>query len=266
MTTLRALKQDWEWLGQKDPLWAVCTDPRRQNGRWELTEFFATGEAEIQTVMEHLAALNLVPDLKQSALDFGCGAGRLTRALSMRFDTCVGVDISSTMIGAARQLNQDRNNCKFLVNESERLAEFSSGSIGFIYSSIVLQHIEPQYVVSYLREFARLLKPDGVLVFQMPSHRKVWMSYARERLQLVSRLRRLWELFGIVPPDPRNRMRMNCLDERTIRQVLLSARCTVRQVSLTNSCDPDFNGSLHYLAKEPDAGYISKQYVALRTP
>jgi hypothetical protein len=33
----------------------------------------------------------------------------------------------------------------------------------------VLQHIEPRFVQGYLLEFLRILKPQGVLVFQLPS-------------------------------------------------------------------------------------------------
>ena len=41
----------------------------------------------------------------------------------------------------------------------------------FIYSRIVLQHVNSRYAVrSYLSEFARVLAPGGLLVFQLPSH------------------------------------------------------------------------------------------------
>ena len=34
---------------------------------------------------------------------------------------------------------------------------------------VVLQHMKPEFAKAYLREFARILKPNGVLVFQLPS-------------------------------------------------------------------------------------------------
>lgn len=37
------------------------------------------------------------------ALDFGCGVGRLTRALAAFFDRATGVDISSSMIEEAKK-------------------------------------------------------------------------------------------------------------------------------------------------------------------
>ena len=59
----------------------------------------------------------------------------------------------------------------FILNERADLRMFESASFGFIYSNIVLQHIEPRDQRSYLKEFVRVLTPRGVLVFQLPSDR-----------------------------------------------------------------------------------------------
>jgi hypothetical protein len=45
------MQRDWEWLGENDPLWALCTDPSRSKGRWNVQEFLATGEAEVNRVL-----------------------------------------------------------------------------------------------------------------------------------------------------------------------------------------------------------------------
>jgi len=41
-----------------------------------------------------------------------------------------------------------------------------------IYSDLVLQHMLPALSLSYIDEFLRLLAPGGLLVFQLPSHRR----------------------------------------------------------------------------------------------
>ena len=43
--SLERHRQDWEHLAETDPLWAVLTHPGRKGGRWDVDEFFATGEA-----------------------------------------------------------------------------------------------------------------------------------------------------------------------------------------------------------------------------
>src|SRR6478736_6740707 len=110
-------QRDWEELGAVDPLWAVATDPRRKFGRWAdaNTEFFSSGNDVVESVLARAAELGCVPQYG-SALDFGCGVGRLTRALALRFQHCDGVDISASMVATARALNADLENCQFTVN------------------------------------------------------------------------------------------------------------------------------------------------------
>ena len=90
-------QQDWERLAEVDALWAVLTRPGRKGGRWDVDEFFATGEAEIAHVFSVAASLGR-PARRGRAIDFGCGVGRLTRALGTRFESALGVDISAGMI------------------------------------------------------------------------------------------------------------------------------------------------------------------------
>jgi SAM-dependent methyltransferase len=183
---LENLKKIWNEFGKKDALWAVLTEPSKKDRKWEPEEFFRIGEVEIAATMLHLASLGLeLPHGR--ALDFGCGVGRLTRALGSRFDRAVGVDISSSMIDQARALNRDRGNCEFVVNERDDLGIFPDRSFDFIYSNITLQHIDPVYSRKYLDEFFRILAPGGILAFQLPSRP------ARGLLRLIyPRFRRFW--------------------------------------------------------------------------
>ncbi len=105
MSKLSGLKRDWESLAQRDALAAILTDESKSGGKWDVTQFMATGDAEIETVLQHLASIGLQPDPGGAVLDFGCGVGRLTQALARRFRSCVGVDISQEMITQANALN-----------------------------------------------------------------------------------------------------------------------------------------------------------------
>lgn len=163
-------KQEWEELASVDPLWAILTSPERRGGRWELAEFFDTGEAEISEVLKVADDLG-DPVLRERALDFGCGVGRLSRPLAERFRECIGVDISEGMVKLAGELNDDRPNCRFVVNAAPDLALFESRSFDFVYSALVLQHMpSAEMVEQYVSEFLRLLRPGGLAVFQSLSH------------------------------------------------------------------------------------------------
>lgn len=163
------VRQTWDGLAAADPLWAVLTEPGKSGNRWEVEEFFETGRVEIQSLMESVRALGVDPG-RQTAFDFGCGVGRLSQALADHFDVVIAVDISAVMLARAQEYNRHGNRCQYLLNERDDLAQVAAASVDFIYSSIALQHTPPRYVRKYLKEFLRLLKPAGILVFQLPSH------------------------------------------------------------------------------------------------
>ena len=112
---LDLLKRNWEEFGRDDPLWAVLTEPTRKGGRWDPAEFFATGEGEIAELMADLDRLGIAVQ-RGRALDFGCGAGRLTQALAGQFERCDGVDIAASMVAEAERLNRQGDRVAYHVN------------------------------------------------------------------------------------------------------------------------------------------------------
>ena len=88
-----------------------------------------------------------------SALDFGCGPGRLSQALCTKFDSVTGVDISASMIKKADSLNRFPDSCKYLVNSTDDLSQLPSNNFDFVLSFITLQHISPIYTLNYIKEF-----------------------------------------------------------------------------------------------------------------
>lgn len=167
---LQELQTNWNEFGKSDPLWAILTTPEMRGGKWKPEEFFKTGEAEIGGVIAYVESLGLLRS-RRAALDFGCGVGRLTQALCPHFDRAIGVDIAPSMIEQARQYNRQGERCTYILNERDDLSVLGDGSLDFIYSNIVLQHMKPEYSRRYIREFARLLAGGGVAVFQIPSRR-----------------------------------------------------------------------------------------------
>lgn len=161
------LHRHWEQFAREDPLWAILTVPGRKGRRWDPASFFATGVSEIRGAIEQLRALGIHAP-RARALDFGCGVGRLSQALAEHFDRVDGVDISETMIHEANRFNRHGDRCRYHHNPRRGLELFDSGSFTFIYSNMVLQHIATEYAEEYLAEFARLLAPGGVLLFQVP--------------------------------------------------------------------------------------------------
>lgn len=198
---LRAQERQWERLGRRDPLWAILSHPDKKNGAWDEEEFFATGKAEIAASMARASALGL-PMARKSALDFGCGVGRLTQALADYFEEVTGVDIAPTMIEKARLYNRHGERCRYVLNAQNHLGAFPTACFDLVYSNITLQHLPRRHVQSYIGEFVRVLRPKGLLVFQVPDRYRNWCYGLGHRLYLAVTRRVLHrpdvvELYGL---------------------------------------------------------------------
>ena len=212
---LAGIGRAWRTLSEDDPLWAICVAPEARGGGWNDAEFYATGAAEVEAALARARELGLTAS-GACALDFGCGAGRLTRALAARFELVEGVDIAPAMLDLARRDNPVAARCEFLLNTSPDLALFGDDEFDLVYSSVVLQHLSPGLIRGYLAEFARVLRPGGSLVIQLPTHPRLTPRGLAYRclppavLGLVQR-----RLLGYPAP-----MRMHGLTERRVRRLL----------------------------------------------
>lgn len=263
MTTLAQLKDDWETLAERDPLHAILTDTTKTQGRWNLAEFLATGEFEIDTVLRHIESLGHPPDFRGEALDFGCGVGRLTQSLARRFANCVGVDIASAMVRQAEALNANAH-CRYLLHAGLPLP-FADKRFAFIYSNIVLQHVPRRIAMEYLCEFVRTLAPGGVLVFGVQDcFRAPDLSSRIERIRQILRIR---SRVRALSQSGAGGMQMHCFPECAVRRILNEAgtQTTVVDVQYTNTGAKDFNGKLVYLRQPLVYGYLGKQYCVIKS-
>lgn len=167
--SIDSVRENWERLARSDPLWAILAADERRGNRWSVEEFFATGRDDIELWIARLAEAGVrLPGGR--ALDFGCGVGRLSRALAPHFERVVGVDVSRSMIDLGRRLGPPAN-VEFVVNSRADLSRFATGEFDFVLSLLVLQHLPRRLIRSYLLEFARVLRPGGVLVVELPGAR-----------------------------------------------------------------------------------------------
>lgn len=95
--------------------------------------------------------------------DLGCGNGRLLRPLSERHPNTdfVGIDFSSPMIEFA----MGNENIAYVQNDGSTIP-FDDNCFDGGYSMIMFQHITNVSFANYLKEVSRVLKPDGIFVFQ----------------------------------------------------------------------------------------------------
>src|ERR1039458_919896 len=115
-TILASTAKTWEIWAKKDPLWAILS-----GRRWETEAFFETGRIEVQGILDHCRDLDIALQYDGTALDFGCGVGRLSRALAGYFREVIGVDIAPSMIALAKQYNEGPQ-FRFFANQKPDLA------------------------------------------------------------------------------------------------------------------------------------------------
>ena len=247
--SLRRHQRDWEDLGDLDPCWAILAHPERKFGRWDLDEFFRSGEHEIARLAVDMQRLGS-PARRERALDFGCGVGRLTRGLAPYFRQCYGVDVSAPMIAAARKLNAAYPSCEFVLNNNPNLRMFPDGHFDLIYSVLVLQHLPTRAAIAtYVADFARVLAPGGLIVCQIPSHIPL-----RRRLQLRRRLYGILRGFGVAPGILYHRLglyplRMTSLAEQHVHALLTAAGTLVLEARADVMAAKAIESRTYYAAK-----------------
>jgi SAM-dependent methyltransferase len=158
------MREDWDERARVDARFFVAFGRRRQTRE----EFLATAAEVLHAIKEEFRRLGSHGDLRRlSALEIGCGPGRLMLPLSQDFGKIQGVDVSGEMIALARENLAAVPHAEVYRNEGADLGPIADESIDFCYSYAVFQHIPDKEVVwNYLRETCRVLKPDGLLRFQ----------------------------------------------------------------------------------------------------
>ena len=163
---LEKMRQDWDDRAHINAPYYTNS----ANFEWDENAYFATGEANVeQQILNDMGNICQGDDPKSMrVLEIGCGAGRITRALSRVFGEVHAVDISAKMIDRAKELLGRIPNVFLYQNNGMDLSVVPAGGFDFIYSFIVFQHIpEKEVVESYVREAHRLLKPGRLFKFQV---------------------------------------------------------------------------------------------------
>lgn len=245
------LQQVWNTLGAEDPLWAVASLPEKRGGRWDLSEFLATGQAEVQRLYSLLQRQPQAPSSFRHILDFGCGVGRLTLAWKSHADAVTGVDISAPMLDKARRLAKNQPSIRYLHNPHPDLSQIPSNTFDLCFSHICLQHMPWPIARGYLREFARLCSPDGWIVFQLPSRSLVSGTAAAWRQRLVNalpfgldRTYRRWRHGAAAVFD------MHFTPHETVAQTLLDDGINLLHREPDTSAGPGTEGFI-YLGRKP---------------
>lgn len=239
-------RRDWEDLAELDPYWSILVHRKRKHRGGNLAEFFASGEHEVSRVLAIIENTGILAE-RRSALDFGCGVGRVTFPLAQErvFERCIGVDISTHMVKLARSIHPEVPGLSFEALDRHDLSAFPDQSFDLVLSLLVLQHQScVEAVELWLREMARVLKPGGMLLFQLPIRLGFFSRWQLPRrayslLRGSGRLRRFLYHMGLHP------IRMLAVPELHVTKILRGSGCTILKVIPYQSGSPRYESRLY---------------------
>lgn len=113
--------------------------------------------------------LRLPPGDGQTFLDVGCNWGRWSIAAAQKGYRVIGIDPQLGAIMAARRVSRALGLSITYIVADARYLPFAANSFDKVFSYSVLQHLSKQNVAIAVSEIARVLKPEGASLVQMPT-------------------------------------------------------------------------------------------------
>lgn len=138
--------------------------PRQGYDLWS-EAYDATPNPVVAMDSRHTISL-LSPQPGELILDAGCGTGRNFSKLARAGSSIIGIDFSHGMLTVARRNLADIPAAfPLLLADLERTLPFQTGSFDVVLCALIGEHLSA--LQNVLREFHRVLKPGGRLVFSV---------------------------------------------------------------------------------------------------
>lgn len=192
--------REWEKWGEQDPYYGVISSPVHRDGG-EREAFLESGERYFKGLVQRFADIGIPLERHGTALDYGCGVGRVLTPMSRYFASTLGIDVSQAMLDEARRnVGAGAELCRLV--EGDLQACLPQHRFDFIHSTLVFQHIPTAQGLSILSALMERLKPGGRIALCLPiSARRPLrhlLSSLQKRNALVCKLTRL----AILRPRP----------------------------------------------------------------
>ena len=227
---MRNTDEDWIHLGEKEPYWGVITNSRFKTENISpnaIDDFYRSGVVDVETVVSRFRGL--FADFKPgTALDFGCGVGRMTFPMAKYAGSVCGVDISPGMLSKAEERKNVLN-----VETVTFANEVPKQEYDWINSFLVFQHIPPKRGYSIVDELLSMVSASGFVSLEF--------SFARDAILKSARKLRIQNaLFSLEGEIERNRrqplgtMMMYEYDMNTLLKCLFDHRISEPLLVHTN--------------------------------
>ncbi|MGF1446109.1 MAG: class I SAM-dependent methyltransferase [Pikeienuella sp.] len=229
---------EWERFGQSDPYFGVVSHEQFRGATLERArraEFFETGARHVEELFAAIER-HIVPSFAPAtALDFGCGVGRVAIPLAARAGCVTGLDIAPSMLAEARR-NAERMGVSNLdlappgADLATLPAEFD-----LVHSFIVLQHIPPARGLALFDGLLGRLRPGGIAALHL-TYANIAGRWPKLKELIARRVPFAANLYGLTQgrrfSDPV--MQMNSYDLNRVFASLYSFGCEQCHIVQTN--------------------------------
>jgi SAM-dependent methyltransferase len=154
--SLGGYRRFWDEAASVDPIHAIADQDTP-------TSFEVSGGNDAAAIWEAL------PDGDAVVLEIGCGIGRILQHLAGRYREVHGTDISAGMVEQGTRRLAHLENVRFHHGNGYDLEPFADASVDLVYSAYVFQHMPKTIAYNYFLEVERVLRPDGLFLFQVPN-------------------------------------------------------------------------------------------------
>ncbi|MHC4942580.1 MAG: class I SAM-dependent methyltransferase [Planctomycetota bacterium] len=124
--------------------------------------FDAEGKSQAAAIQEYIHP-------EDTVLELGCGIGRIVKHLAPLCKKIYGVDISKEMLAHAARWLEGQDNVALVHCNGKDLSALEDDLIDFVYSLLVLQHMDKNDAFVYLKEIFRILKDGGRALLNFPN-------------------------------------------------------------------------------------------------
>ena len=182
-------RRAWNRHARRDPLDSTAA---HDASNWEA--YWQSGQRDFALIMDRAKEGELAAT--DSAVEIGCGLGRLTRVAATSFGHVTGLDISKEMLRRAERESPDANIDYKQIGADFRLP-IPDRTADMVFAWTVFRHVPKTVFAQYLHESRRILKPHGCLVFEAqiresgeieePLATETYMEREYTRRELMSR-------------------------------------------------------------------------------
>lgn len=184
----------WRKFGDENPHYGVLTHERfLAHNLDEAAEeaFYVSGQQHIVRLAGDVERHFGRPFRFALALDYGCGAGRITVPLADFAGSVLGVDVSEGMLREARKASERRKASNVKLAHVSDFGKCFSGKYDFVHSYIVLQHIPAERGLRIIQRLVELCAPGGIGCIHVAygrTRRARLISFIKEHVPLGPRI------------------------------------------------------------------------------